>query len=307
MGDRVPPPIQERLGRLRWPVQGRLGRHTSGDERSRHLGPGLEYAGTREYVAGDDPRLIDWNLTARSAQAYVRQAHPDRGLDAWILLDRSRSLDWGTALQLKRDTAAELVAATATLLARHGNRVGVILFDRTVQRVIRPQSGRRARAALLAELKTPSLQETDGGTDLGGALALATRLIRHPSLLVVVSDFMAADGWQAPLRVLGLRHELVAAVVSDPRESDLPDVGLVTFEDPETGVQMDFDTGSASLRRRFREAALARDGALRAELRSARAALVEMSTDEEVLPQLLRFFRQSAALARRRPVAVRTA
>ena len=307
MLERARPPIEERLGRLRWPVRGRLGRHASGDERSRQLGPGLEFAGTREYVPGDDPRLIDWNLTARSNRPYIRQAHPDRGLDAWILLDGSRSLDWGTALQLKRDTAAELVAASSTLLARHGNRVGAIMFDRTVQRVIRPKSGRRARESLLAELKKPYGQDGDGVTDLAAVLALVNRLVRHPSLLVVVSDFLAADGWQPALRVLALRHEVVTAIVSDPRESDLPDVGLVTFEDPETGIQMDVDTHSPKLRRKFREAAIERDAALRKALRGAHASVLEMSTGEEVLPQLLRFFRESAALARRRPVGVRTA
>ncbi|MDQ6918852.1 MAG: DUF58 domain-containing protein [Candidatus Dormibacteraeota bacterium] len=286
------PNIRDRLGRVHWPVLGSLGVHPAGDYRSRGRGPGLEQADVREYVAGDDPRQIDWNLSARSDRTYVREAHPDRGLDAWLILDTSRSLDWGTARCLKREAAGELVVAASILLARRGNRVGALIFDRGLQHIIPPSTGRSARSTLIAEASRERGPGEDGPTDLTAVLVKAGRIIRRPSLLIVVSDFLAPSGWQQPLKILGEQHELVAAVIGDPRESELPDVGLLTMEDPETGRQLEVDTASRKLRERFRSAAEEQRRELLADLRSARAAIFELSTAEDVLVQLLRIFQR---------------
>ena len=286
------PNIRDRLGRLHWPVLGSLGVHPAGDYRSRGRGAGLEQADVREYVAGDDPRQIDWNLSARSDRMYVREAHPDRGLDAWLILDTSRSLDWGTARCLKREAAGELVVAASILLARRGNRVGALIFDKGLQHIIPPSSGRAARSTLIAEATRDRGPGEDGPTDLARALVEAGRLIRRPSLVLVVSDFLTPPGWQQPLKILGLRHEVVAAVIGDPRESELPDVGLLRLEDPETKRQIEVDTGSRKLRERFHAAALRQRQELLADLRAARAAVFELSTAEDVLVQLLRLFQR---------------
>jgi len=294
------PNIRDRLGRLHWPVLGSLGVHPAGDYRSRGRGPGGEQADVREYVAGDDPRQIDWNLSARSDRTYVREAHPDRGLDAWLILDTSRSLDWGTARCLKREAAGELVVAASILLARRGNRVGALIFDKGLQHIIPPSSGRAARSTLIAEATRDRGPGEDGPTDLARALVEAGRLIRRPSLVLVVSDFLTPPGWQQPLKILGLRHEVVAAVIGDPRESELPDVGLLRLEDPETKRQIEVDTGSRKLRERFHAAALGQRQELLADLRAARAAVFELSTAEDVLVQLLRLF-QRVETGRRGP------
>jgi len=294
------PNIRDRLGRLHWPVLGSLGVHPAGDYRSRGRGPGVEQADVREYVAGDDPRQIDWNLSARSDRTYVREAHPDRGLDAWLILDTSRSLDWGTARCLKREAAGELVVAASILLARRGNRVGALIFDKGLQHIIPPSSGRAARSTLIAEATRDRGPGEDGPTDLARALVEAGRLIRRPSLVLVVSDFLTPPGWQQPLKILGLRHEVVAAVIGDPRESELPDVGLLRLEDPETKRQIEVDTGSRKLRERFHAAALGQRQELLADLRAARAAVFELSTAEDVLVQLLRLF-QRVETGRRGP------
>jgi uncharacterized protein (DUF58 family) len=284
--------LRDRLGRVHWPVTGSLGVHPSGDYRSRGRGPGVEYADVREYVAGDDPRQIDWNLSARSDRTYLRESHPDRGLDAWLILDTSRSLDWGTARCLKREAAGELVVAASILLGRRGNRVGALIFDRGLQHIIPPSAGRSARSTLIAEASRDRGPGEEGPTDLARALSQAGRLIRRPSLVLVVSDFLVPDGWQAPLKVLGVRHEVVAAVISDPREAEIPDVGLVRFEDPETGRQIEVDTGSRKLRDRFRLAAQEQRSRLLADLIGARATVFELSTAEDVLQQLVRLFQR---------------
>jgi uncharacterized protein (DUF58 family) len=286
------PGIRERLGRVHWPVAGALGVHPAGDYRSRGRGPGLEQADVREYVAGDDPRQIDWNLSARSDRTFIREAHPDRGLDAWLILDTSRSLDWGTARCLKREAAGELVVAASILLARRGNRVGALIFDQGLQHIIPPSSGRSARSTLIAEASRDRGPGEDGPTDLTRALAQAGRLIRRPSLLVIVSDFLAPTGWQEPLKILGLQHEVLVAVVGDPRESELPDVGLLRLEDPETKRQIEVDTGDRKLRERFRSAAQEQRRNLLADLRASRVAVFELSTSEDVLTQLLRLFQR---------------
>ena len=291
-GRRRPSAPRDVLRRLRWPLSHRLGTHTAGDERSRYLGPGVEYADVREYGPGDDARLIDWDLTARSDRPYVRLSHQERGLDVWLLVDTSRSLDWGTAQMLKRDAALELVDLMTILLARHGGRVGAIVFDTEMRKVFAPRGGRPGRLWLLSKLESESAAAgTVGRTDLANALRRASRLIHRPSLVIVISDFLADTGWQQPMKTLSLRHEVVAARVSDPREGEIPAIGIVTFEDPETGRQVEIDTGNRRLRERYRDAAREQRTQLLADLRKSRAQLLEISTGEPVIGQLISYLR----------------
>src|SRR4030088_953801 len=273
--------IDQLLRRSRWPVLRRLGFHPGGDERSSLRGAGLEYSDVREYQAGDDPRTIEGNITARSDRPYGRESLPDRGLDAWLLVDITRSLDWGTARCLKRQLALEFSAVVGQLLIGRGNRVGALLFDDRVRSLIPPSAGRTAFLQLIARMERAAESPADGPTDLGRALTEAGRLIRRPSMMVLISDFMTPAGWQQPLSSLAIRHEVVAVWITDPRESEIPDVGVVTFEDPESGEQILVDTRSAHLRARFQEAAAAQRGTIRADLLRARAAVAEVSTGAE--------------------------
>ena len=335
--------VDDLLRRARWPVLRRLGFHPGGDERSAFRGTGLEYSDVREYQAGDDPRTIEWNITARSDRPYVRESLPDRGLDAWLLFDVSRSLDWGTARCLKRQLAVEFSAVVGQLLIGRGNRVGALFFDERVRSIVPPSAGRTALLQLIARMsraadgsQSPSQSGggQDGGdgsqssspsggvqgggstaqqfpspygggqgggqTDLGRALTEAGRLIRRPSLIVILSDFMTPGGWQQPLSALALRHEVIAAWITDPREREIPDVGVVTFEDPESGRQILVDTRSAPLRARFQDAAQAQRATIRADLLRARTAVAELSTAAELVPQLIAFIKQREAQRGRR-------
>lgn len=302
--------IDDLLRRARWPVLRRLGFHPGGDERSAFRGPGLEYSDVREYQAGDDPRTIEWNITARSDRPYVRESLPDRGLDAWLLVDTTPSLDWGTARCLKRQLALEFSAVVGQLLIGRGNRVGALLFDERVRSIIPPSAGRSALLRLIARLEReadalPSPSSAGGGqgggqTDLGRALMEAGRLIRRPSLIVILTDFLTPGGWRHPLSALALRHEVVAAWITDPREGEIPDVGVVTFEDPESGRQIQVDTRSAALRARFQDAASAQRETIRADLLRARTAVAELSTAAEAVPQLMAFIEQREAQRGRR-------
>ena len=291
---------REVLRRLHWPVARRLGVHAWGDERSRLRGPGIEYAEVREYQLGEDARTIDWNLTARSDQVFVRESNPDRGLDVWIVMDASRSLDWGTAGCLKREAAHEVATAATMLLSRHGSRVGSILFDTALRGVLPPTAGRAGRLRMLSRIESAGSESRDPGpTDLEGALRRAGALIRRPSLVLVISDFIAGPGWQRALRSLSLRHEVLAIRIADPTESQIPSIGVVTFEDPETGAQLEVDTSSPALRERFRAAAAAEERRIASDLRRAGAAIFDLTTAEPVLTQLVTFLRRRQ-LERRR-------
>src|SRR3979490_338446 len=265
--------MHEALGRLRCPVWKKLGLRAWGDERSTLRGPGVEFADVREYQYGEDARLIDWNLTARSDRVFVRESHPERGLDACLSVDVSASLDWGTALVLKREAALEMASAAASLIARHGSRVGAIVFDTKVRRVLPPVAGRTGRLHLVGGLDADYSSAGGGGaTALAGALRQAVKVIQRPSLVIVISDFLAAGAWQAPMTILSHKHEVVAARVVDPTELAIPNIGVVTFEDPETGAQLLVDTSDSRLRARFQLAATQQSKQISADLRRARAA-----------------------------------
>ena len=289
------------LRRVRWPILKRLGFHAWGDERSSVRGPGVEYAESREYEFGEDARTIDWNLSARSDRIYVRESHPDRGLDAWLIVDASASLDWGTALMLKREAAIDMASAASSLIARHGSRVGAIVFDANVRRILPPVAGRRGRLHLVGSLDADlSSAPTGAATALAAALWQAVKVIRRPGLLIVISDFLAAGGWQRPMAVLGHRHELIAARVVDPTEMAVPDIGVVTFEDPETGRQLHVDTSDRRLRERFQLAAIEQSLRISTDLKRAHAVQFQITTAQPFLPQLTEYLRRRSAEVSRR-------
>lgn len=293
--------VDELLRRLRWTVLGRIATHPGGDERSPIRGPGVEHWEQREYRPGDDPRLIDWNLSARTGAVYVRQSRPERGLDAWILADVSPSVDWGTARLLKRDLALAFVIVAGRLLERHGNRVGALFFSDRPLGFVPPALGRPHLLRLVAELARARDQAIGPGpTDVGAALAQGSRLMRRRALVIVLTDFLGTDGWDAALVELAARHEVVAVTLCDPREADIPDVGVVTFEDPETGEQLTVDTGDARLRARFRQAAARQEAELARRLGDCGVPELRLSTEADLLPRLVAFFEMRQVQARRR-------
>jgi uncharacterized protein (DUF58 family) len=287
------PPEPEQVGqllhRLYWTVFRPIARRPNGDERSLVSGQGLELAGLREYQPGDDVRRIDWNVTARSDRPFVREARTDRALDVWLVVDLSASVDWGTALCLKRDRAIEIAAVIAQLVARHGNRVGVLAFADQTLGVVPPGRGRLHLELVVSSLRDVSPTGRQGTTDLSTALREVGRLARRPGLLVLVSDFLVPDGWAEPLRGLAHRHEVVAVRVHDPREASLPDAGILTLEDPETGEQLIVDTADRRLRERFSAAADEQQERIRRTLQACGVDLALIGTDEPLLPALLRF------------------
>lgn len=282
-------PSDRLLRRLNWTVLKPLAYALGGNERSLVRGSGMELDELREYQPGDDVRHIDWNITARADTPYVRQSRMERALDVWLLLDVSASVDWGTAKRLKRDHAIEFAAVTGSVLSRHGNRLGALLFADRPLGFVPPASGRLHLMRLLSDMRVAAQQSSRGATDLAAALSRAGSVIRRKALVIVASDFITPDGWQPMLRRMAQRHDVVAAHISDPRERDLPNVGLLTLEDPETGRQLIVNTGDHKLRQRFAQAAQAQAERVRTDVQSSGASYLALSTDEDLLPAMVRF------------------
>ena len=283
------------LQRLEWTVLRRLDGLLHGDYRTLFRGFGLDLADIREYQYGDEVRHIDWNVTARLQVPHVREYHEDRALSAWFLLDLSPSLDFGSGV-VKQSVSTGFVAALARVLTRHGNRVGAMLYGTSVEAVVPPRAGRRHVLYLLHRLMSRPVPRTGKGTDLGELLRAACGILARRSLVFVVSDFISAPGWQKPLAQLARRHEVLAVPVCDPLERELPDVGLLTFEDAETGEQLFVDTNDKRFRKKFIEQAMKRENEMRSAFAQAGVDALELSTDDDLPGALLRF----AALRKKR-------
>ena len=274
------------LRHLEWQVIRRLDGRLQGDYRTLLRGHGTDFRDLRSYEWGDDVRHIDWNVTARMDELFVREFMEDRELTAWLLLDRSRSMAFGAVERTKERVLCELAATFGQLLVRGGNRVGAIVYDGDQQRTILPRQGRNQVLALLGELLRP----VAGGsvTDLNVLLDTAARLVRRRSLVVLISDFISEPGWERPLLRLTERHEVVAVRLVDPREYELPDAGLLYVQDAETGEQLLVDSSDPELRRRLLAVAAEQDDTIRRAVAHARVDLHVVSTEDDLLSAFLR-------------------
>jgi uncharacterized protein (DUF58 family) len=292
-------PPDRLLRRLEWRVVRRLDGRLQGAYRTVFRGTGIDFDSLREYTLEDDVRHIDWNVTARLDEPYVRQYTEDRDLTAWLVLDRSASMRFGAAEQGKDSVLTELAVCLARLFTHGGNRVGAILYDNRRQLVIPARTGRTHVLRLTHELTRPAAVRPDGSTtDLDAMLRLAASTARRRSLVFVISDFIGAADWEPALTRLNHRHEVVAIRVVDPVELDLPDLGLVLIEDAETGEQVLADTSDPLFQRRLRAGVDAREFAVAGAMRRAGVAAHRIGTDQDLAEALIDMVRRSK---RRRP------
>ena len=289
----IPEETPERvLLRLDWKVVRRLDGLLQGDYRTLFYGFGVDFADLREYQPEDDIRYIDWNVTARMDTPYVRQYSEDRELTAWFLLDLSPSVDFGTLQHQKRTMLVDFVAVLARLLTRHGNRVGAMMFNGGDQHVIPARSGKVQVLRLINDMMNQPRLPRAPFTNLNLFLRHALNTVRRRSLIFVISDFISEPGWEKPLSLLNQRHEVLAIRLWDPREMEMPDIGVVMMEDAETGEQLYVDTHDKKFRRRFNEAALQREAALTESFKWAGVDALSLSTEEDLVRAIVRFAAQ---------------
>ena len=260
-----------------------------GDYRSLFFGSGLDFADLREYEPGDDIRSIDWNVTARMNAPYVRQYMEDREITAWFLLDLSPSMAFGAEDRHKESVMIDFVATLASLLTRNGNRIGAILYNNRIDLTIPPRGGRSQVLSLISDLQRMQPEQTGSMTDLTGLLESAFNALKRRSLVFLVSDFICIPGRDKPMTQLAGRHDLLPVRLWDPREVELPDVGVVLVEDSETGEQLSVDTRDKKLRNRFNEAARLREAELKSTFNRAGVNPLSLSTDEGMVRAILRF------------------
>jgi uncharacterized protein (DUF58 family) len=263
----------------------------AGDHRSHLLGRGSELAQIRPYEPGDDVRLIDWNVTARTRETHVRVQLAERVLVTWVVLDRTPSMGFGTADRRKTDVALGVTLALGHVASSRGNRVGLVSVGAGPEEPLPPRQG---RAGLVGMLLTLGEQGRGAASDLTPALTMLGAVARQRSLVTVVSDFRGPRDWRPALVDLAARHDVLAVEIRDPREDELVDVGEVWFSDPETGARLRVDTGDARLRARFAEAAVEERRQVALDLAAARASHVVLSTSGDWLRVL------AAHLGRRR-------
>jgi uncharacterized protein (DUF58 family) len=280
------------LQRLDWQVIRRLDGLLQGDYRSLFYGCGVDFADLREYQPEDDIRYIDWNVTARMNTPYVRQYVEDREITAWFLLDLSPSIDFGTGQSLKRTVLIDFVTTLARLLTRHGNRVGAIFYDSHIERTIPARGGRIQVLRLVNDLlKQPQLPRAPF-TNLTPLLEGGLFSLKKRSLVFVISDFICTPGWERTLNLLNQRHEVLTVHLWDPREIELPDMGMIVMEDAETGEQMFVDTHDRKFRQRFEEVARQREAEMAQAFKRAGVAALALSTKEDLVQAIVRFATQ---------------
>jgi uncharacterized protein (DUF58 family) len=268
-----------------------------GEYHSVFKGTGIAFEEVRAYQPGDDVRAIDWNVTARMGQPFVKRYIEERELTVLLAIDSSGSLQFGTRAQLKREVAAELAAVLAFSAIANNDRVGLIQFTDRVEHFLPPRKGTRHVLRLIRDVLF--WQPRRRGTSLREGLDYLNRVLRRRAVVFLFSDFLDRD-FERAFRRTGRRHDLVAVRVTDPREEDLPAVGLVELEDAESGRRLLLNTSSRAVRAAFREQALARRDAVRQLTRSAGIDLIEVSTDGGHLDALIRFFQMRERRLRRR-------
>ncbi len=289
----LPPPTaggspDQVLRRLDLVISRRLDGLLHGDYMGLVPGHGSDLGETRSYQAGDDVRRIDWNVTARLQEPYVRETIADRELETWLLVDLSPSLDFGTAFCEKRDLAVSGAAAVGFLTARTGNRIGAVLLRPDGTDAIPARGGKDHLMALLHRLVTAE-RSGEGRTDLAAGITRLGASGRRRGLAVVVSDFLGEASWERPLGRLAARHETLCIEVVDPRELELPAVGVLRLVDPRTGDLLEVQTSNPRLRERYAAAAAAQREAIAAAIRRAGADHLQLRTDRDWLLDIVHF------------------
>ena len=259
-------------------------------------GRGMDFDEVREYVPGDEVRTIDWNVTARAGRPFIKKFAEERELTLLLLVDVSASGHFGSGAQSKRDVAAELACVLALSATRNNDKVGLVLFTDQIELYIPPKKGRRHVLRVVREILF--FRPTRRGTDLVHALEFANRMSGRRSVVFLISDFQTSGdrsaawaGLRRAVRQTHRRHDLIAIHIEDPREQELPNIGIIALEDAETGELIEIDTTRPAVRKRFSELSLERAQRLKADLRAEGVDIVQLRTDLPYMPPLQRFFK----------------
>ncbi len=285
----IPREILKQVRRIEISTRGLVNEVFSGEYHSVFKGRGMSFAEVREYEYGDDIRSIDWNVTARTGAPFVKIFEEERELTVMLLVDVSASGDFGTRGRMKSEIAVEVCALLAFSAIKNNDKVGLIIFSDRVEKFVPPRKGRRHVLRVLRELL---YHEPEGRrTDITAALEYLAHVQRRRAVTFLVSDFRD-EGFEKALAVAGRRHDLVAVRLSDPRERELPPLGLVELEDPESGERLVVDTSREAFRAAYRGVNDRRRATLDRELRRSKVDVIDIETGRPYVQPLMRFFQE---------------
>ncbi|MBO7483174.1 MAG: DUF58 domain-containing protein [Kiritimatiellae bacterium] len=285
--------LMAKVGRIRILTNRLIDDQLSGDYHSTFKGQGVEFDEVRPYEAGDDVRSIDWNVTARTGVPFIKRYSEERELTVLFMVDVSGSQSYGSSGRTKADLAAEVTALLALTAIRNQDKVGLVLFSDRIVKYIPPRKGRDSVMRLAREVLAAS-DGAEGGTDVPGALKFLNGVQKRRAVVFLVSDFLARGDCERLLRAAARRHDFVCVTVEDPAERELPDVGLVELEDPETGELVLADTSSASVRRAFASVAAAERDELRRFLAKTGIDTLDLATDRPYIDEVKALFKRRA-------------
>jgi uncharacterized protein (DUF58 family) len=284
----LPQEVIRQIRRLQVRARRAVENLVGGEYHSVFKGVGIAFEEVREYQPGDDIRAIDWNVTARMGHPFIKRYVEERELTVVLLVDSSGSNRFGTRLHLKREVIAEIAAVLAFSAISNNDKVALISFTDRVEKFVPPRKGARHALRLIRDILF--FQPVDQATSIREALNYVNRLIRRRAIVFLLSDFHDR-GFEQAFKRTARRHDLIAVRITDPREHEVPAVGLVELEDAESGKRLLLDTGSRAVRNAFAEAARQRRLSLDRLAKAARADLIDVSTDGDHLESLFRFFR----------------
>ncbi len=287
----LPADILKKVRRIEIRTNRLVNESMAGEYHSVFKGRGMEFSEVREYQFGDDIRSIDWNVTSRMGHPYVKKHVEERELTVILLVDFSASGEFGTRRQFKREIEAEICAIVAFSAIKNSDRVGLIAFTDRIEKFLRPRKGKDHVLRVIREVLY--FRPQGRATDLAEALRFLYRTITKRAVVFVISDFLA-QGYEQPLRVAARKHDVIAITVTDPREEDLPPIGLIDLEDAETGAHVVVDTSSRRTRALYRTWALGRRAAREALFRANAIDNLELFTDRSYDVPLVRFFHKRA-------------
>ena len=283
----IPKELFKKIRRIEIQTKGLVENIFGGEYHSAFKGRGIEFSEVRPYQFGDDIRFIDWNVSARTGETYLKVFEEEREQTLMLAVDISGSGDFGTHSQFKREMAAEICAVIAFSAIQNNDKVGLMLFSDEVELLVPPKKGRKHVLRVIRDLFAHEPQSR--GTDLSNAFDHLLRILRRRSIVIVISDFLDSD-FEKPLRAVRQRHDTIAIQLSDLREEALPKVGLVELTDGETGKTMVVDTGSRRVREIFSREAKARRAELDELFKNLQLDAIHIRTDEGYIDPLVRFF-----------------
>ncbi|HET6233029.1 MAG TPA: DUF58 domain-containing protein [Longimicrobiaceae bacterium] len=304
----VPPPrsddaladVLRQVRRIELRTRGLVTSRFSGEYHSVFKGQGIEFVEVREYLPGDDVRTIDWNVSARTGETYVKKYIEERELTVLLAVDLSGSQRFGTRGRFRSELVAEVAATLAMSAVRNNDRVGLLVFTDRIEAFVPPRKGRRHVLRLIRDLL--AFEPAGSGTDLAAAVAYATRLLRSRSIIFLLSDFQVsgdAAPFEKAMATASFRHDVIPISLTDPADVDLPDAGLLRVVDPETGERVTVDSSNPSVRRAFAESVDEERARTRSLFRRLGMDEVELRTDTPWSAPLLAFFRRRESRLRR--------